>query len=80
MGATEMKHRHLSCLGFRLVSVSYCEWQEAGAGDTDGGLEAKCALLTLKLAHVLRAPWCTGLTVEAAVEFGVLMSGLSYAL
>jgi hypothetical protein len=56
MGATVMKHRHLSRLGFRLVSVSYCEWQEAGAmaGTADADFAGQRALLTRKLAHVLR--------------------------
>jgi hypothetical protein len=56
MGASVMKHRHLSRLGFRLVSVSYREWQEAGAmaGTADADFAGQRALLTRKLAHVLR--------------------------
>lgn len=52
MGATVMKHRHLRRLGFRLVSVSYREWEEAGAV-TEGAAAGRRALLTRKLSQVL---------------------------
>lgn len=52
MGATVMKHRHLRRLGFRVISVSYREWEDVGKG-ADGVDEARCALLSRKLAHVL---------------------------
>jgi hypothetical protein len=44
-----MKHRHLRLLGFRVISVSYREWEDAGKG-ADGVDEARCALLSRKLA------------------------------
>lgn len=52
MGATVMKHRHLERLGFRVVSVSYREWEHAGDG-WEGLEEARRALLSRKIASAL---------------------------
>lgn len=56
MGATVMKHRHLQRLGFRVMSVSYREWEDAGKGERGGEnvQEARRALLRRKIAHALK--------------------------
>ena len=55
MGATVMKHRHLQRLGFRVMSVSYREWEDAGKGEREGEdvQEARRAFLSRKIVHAL---------------------------
>jgi hypothetical protein len=62
-----MKHRHLTQLGFRVISVSYREWEEAGGGGRGGchalgggellnkesAEEGRRALLARKLSEAL---------------------------
>jgi hypothetical protein len=53
LGATVMKHRQLRRLGFRVVSVSYREWEEAGAPAAARTDEGRRTLLVRKLQDAL---------------------------